>query len=185
MRSPGPRWRSWVDILVNNAGAARPYEESSSIPENEWQDALDINYLASVRLTTALLPHMRERGSGVSVNFSSAVVFAPLGQALHYAAAKSALETYSRGLAIEVAPYGIRVNTVTPAAVTTSGGDLIREQIAAAGAAQPNEMVTAVPLGCRGKPDDIANVVTFLASDRASWITGREFVVDGGEFPRG
>jgi NAD(P)-dependent dehydrogenase (short-subunit alcohol dehydrogenase family) len=175
-----------VDILVNNAGAGRVYGEgSSSIPDDEWQDALDINYLSSVRLSTALLPQMRERRSGAIVNISSTVVFAPGGAFLHYAAAKSALETYSRGLAIEVAPDGIRVNTVTPGNIATPGGDLVREQFAAAGAGQPKETGTDVPLGRMGAPDDIANVVTFLVSDRASWITGREFVVDGGQFPRG
>ncbi len=83
-----------------------------------------------------------------------------------------------------MAPHCIRVNTVTPGRVTTPGGDLLREQLAA-GAAQPKEISTAVPLGRSGEPDDIANEVTFLVPDRAACITGREFVVDGGEAPRG
>jgi NAD(P)-dependent dehydrogenase (short-subunit alcohol dehydrogenase family) len=104
-----------VDILVDNAGAARFYTEGSlAIPDEEWQDALDINFRAAVRLDAALLPQMRERGAGAIVHISSAVTLAPGGAFLHYAAAKAALATYSRGLALEQAPKGIRVNTISP-----------------------------------------------------------------------
>lgn len=88
-----------VDILVHNAGGARPHQDASVIPDEEWQDALDLNYLASVRLDSLLVPGMRERRSGMIVHISSAAVLAPLGQFLHYTAAKAALENYSRGMA--------------------------------------------------------------------------------------
>lgn len=103
---------------------------------------------------------------------------------LHYTAAKAALENYSRGLALELAPFGIRVNTVTPGRVATPGGERTRAQWARLDAA-PDRNDTAVPLGRDGLPDDIARAVLFLASDRASWLTGSDLVVDGGEFPRG
>ena len=97
-----------VDVLVHNAGGARPYEGSSAIPDEEWQGALDLNYLASVRLDSLLVPGMRERRSGMIVHVSSAAVLTPVAPFLHYVAAKAALETYSRGLALELAPFGIR-----------------------------------------------------------------------------
>ncbi|MGX1668854.1 SDR family oxidoreductase [Streptomyces sp. NPDC055400] len=175
-----------VDVLIHNAGGARPYTGASAIPDEEWQEALDLNYLASVRLDSLLAPGMRERRSGVIVHVSSAAVLTPMGPFLHYTAAKAALENYSRGLASELAPLGIRVNTVTPGRVATPGGEETREQWAQlnAGPAQINADDTT-PLGRDGQPDDIAHAVLFLVSDRASWLTGSNLVVDGGEFPRG
>ncbi|MGI5225221.1 SDR family oxidoreductase [Actinoallomurus sp. CA-142502] len=172
-----------VDILVHNAGGARPHKGSSAITDEEWQDALDLNFLASVRLDSLLTPGMRERRSGMIVHVSSAAVLTPIGPFLHYTAAKAALENYSRGLALELAPYGIRVNTVSPGRVATPGGEATREQWALLDPAPgPNN---ATPLGRDGRPDDIAHAVLFLVSGRAGWLTGSNLVVDGGEFPRG
>jgi len=181
-----------VDILIHNAGGARPYKGSSAIPDEEWQDALDLNLLASVRLDALLTPGMRERRSGTIVHVSSAAVPAPVTPFLHYTAAKAALENYSLGLASELAPFGIRVNTVSPGRTATPGGEATREQWARldAGAdrndaAAPSETGSIVPLGRDGRPDDIAHAVLFLVSGRASWLTGSSLVVDGGEFHRG
>ncbi|WP_428957041.1 SDR family oxidoreductase [Streptomyces sp. cg35] len=172
-----------VDILVHNAGGAQPFKDSAAIPDEEWQDMLDLNFLASVRLDALLVPGMRERRSGMIVHVSSAAVLTPVGPFLHYTAAKAALENYSRGLAAELAPSGIRVNAVSPGRVTTPGGEATREQWArvTAGPGPDN----ATPLGRDGQPDDIAHAVLFLVSDRASWLTGSNLFVDGGEFPRG
>jgi NAD(P)-dependent dehydrogenase (short-subunit alcohol dehydrogenase family) len=175
-----------VDILVHNAGGARPHESASAIPDEEWQDALDLNYLASVRLDSLLVPGMRERRSGAIVHVSSAAVLTPVGPFLHYVAAKAALETYSRGLSLELAPFGIRVNTVTPGRVATPGGEATREEWARLDVAPgPANADGTTPLGRDGQPDDIADAVLFLVSGRASWLTGSNLVVDGGEFPRG
>jgi NAD(P)-dependent dehydrogenase (short-subunit alcohol dehydrogenase family) len=175
-----------VDILVHNAGGARPFEGASAIPDEEWQEALDLNYLASVRLDSLLTPGMRERRSGVVVHVSSAAVLTPMGPFLHYTAAKAALENYSRGLAMELAPSGVRVNTVSPGRTATPGGEATREEWArlAAGPGEVNADDTT-PLGRDGLPDDIAHAVLFLASGRAGWLTGRNLIVDGGEFPMG
>ncbi|WP_055618374.1 SDR family oxidoreductase [Streptomyces phaeochromogenes] len=173
-----------VDVLVHNAGGAQPYASTSAIPDEEWQDQLDLNYLASVRLDSLLVPGMRDRRSGVIVHVSSAAVPATPPPFLHYTAAKAALENYSRGLALELAPSGIRVNTVTPGRTATPGGELTREQWARLDPTQ-GQNTTTVPLGREGQPDDIADAVLFLASDRASWMTGSNLVVDGGEFHRG
>ncbi|MFE3444636.1 SDR family oxidoreductase [Nocardia sp. NPDC059180] len=180
-----------VDILVHNAGGARPHRGSSAIPDEEWQDALELNLLAAVRLDSLLTPGMRERRSGMIVHVSSAAVPTPVAPFLHYTAAKAALENYSRGLAAELAPFGIRVNTVSPGRTATPGGEATREQWAQLDAvdrdvaAAPIAADGSVPLGREGRPDDIADAVLFLVSDRASWLTGSGLVVDGGEFHRG
>lgn len=174
-----------VDVLVHNAGGARPFEGTSAIPDEVWQDALDLNFLASVRLDSLLVPGMRDRRSGMIVHVSSAAVLTPVAPFLHYVAAKAALETYSRGLALEQAPFGIRVNTVTPGRVATPGGEATREQWARLDLASGQSDIPAVPLGRDGRPDDIADAVLFLVSERAGWLTGSNLVVDGGEFPRG
>ncbi|SDO69879.1 SDR family oxidoreductase [Actinacidiphila guanduensis] len=172
-----------VDVLVHNAGGARPHKGALAIPEDEWQDALELNFLAAVRLDALLAPGMRERRSGAIVHVSSAAVPAAIPQFLHYEAAKAALENYSRGLAAELAPAGVRVNTVSPGRVETPGGEATREQWARLDPSPGPG--TTTPLGRDGRPDDIADAVLFLASERASWLTGSNLFVDGGEFPRG
>jgi NAD(P)-dependent dehydrogenase (short-subunit alcohol dehydrogenase family) len=174
-----------VDVLVHNVGGAQPHKGALAIPDEEWQEALDLNYLASVRLDSLLAPRMRERRSGRIVHISSAAVLTPVGPFLHYVAAKAALESYSRGLALELAPFGVRVNTVSPGRTATPGGEATREQWARMAAAPGQDDATAPPLGRDGRPDDIANAVLFLVSDRASWLTGRNLIVDGGEYPMG
>jgi NAD(P)-dependent dehydrogenase (short-subunit alcohol dehydrogenase family) len=165
-----------VDILVHNAGGARPHLGSAAIPDEEWQDALDLNFLASVRLDSLLVPGMRERRSGTIVHVSSAAVLAPVGPFLHYTAAKAALENYSRGLAAELAPFGVRVNTVSPGRVSTPGGEATREYWESLGVG-PGPTDTP-PLGRDGQPDDIANAVLFLVT--TSFVTGTVLQVDGG-----
>jgi NAD(P)-dependent dehydrogenase (short-subunit alcohol dehydrogenase family) len=175
-----------VDILIDNAGAGRLSPSGVlGIPDQDWREALDINLLAAIRLDAALLPGMRARGAGSIVHISSTVVHDPQGPFLHYAAAKAALNTYSRGLALEQAPAGIRVNAVLPGNVTTPGADVVRQDIADATGTDVADVVDTIPLGRIGQPDDIAEMVGFLVSDRASWITGRLFTVDGGGFPPG
>ncbi|THA79024.1 SDR family oxidoreductase [Streptomyces sp. A0642] len=173
-----------VDILVNNAGGAGPFRHTADIPDEEWQDQLDLNYLASVRLDALLAPAMREQRSGTIVHVSSAATPFTPPPFLHYTAAKAALENYSRGLALELAPFGVRVNIVSPGRTETPGGEATRDAWArmVPGTGADNG---GVPLGRVGRPDDIADAVLFLVSERASWVTGNILTVDGGEFPRG
>jgi NAD(P)-dependent dehydrogenase (short-subunit alcohol dehydrogenase family) len=172
-----------VDILVHNAGGAQPYQSALDIPDEVWRDALDLNFLSSVRLNSLLAPGMRERCSGAIVHISTAAVVPPIPPFLHYQAAKVALENYSRGLAAELAPFGVRVNAVSPGRTATPGGEQTRESWERLGVG--SAATVTPPLGRDGRPDDIADAVLFLVSDRASWLTGQVLGVDGGEFPRG
>jgi NAD(P)-dependent dehydrogenase (short-subunit alcohol dehydrogenase family) len=168
-----------LDILVNNAGASLVHLDGN-ISDEEWLDSLDINFLSAVRMTTAALPALLESEHAAVVNISSNATQMAAPPLLHYAAAKAALDVYGRGLAVGLAP-GIRVNTVTPGSVETPGGTAILEEIAVAMGTSAAAMGASLPLGRPGDPRDIAEMVAFLASDRAQWITGINYTVAGGQ----
>ena len=173
-----------IDIVVNNAGAARAHlQGSEQTPDGEWEDALALNYLSAVRVTNALLPALRESDGASITNLSSAAALIAAPGLAHYGAAKAALIAYSKTLASELAPAGVRVNVVTPGNVLTPGADEIRQTVADAMGVSLEDTTAAVPLGRPGDPRDIAEVVAYLASTRAQWITGSNFRVDGGEHP--
>src|ERR1700742_3113993 len=168
-----------LDILVNNAGAARVHLDGN-ISDEEWLDSLNINFLSAVRATTAALPALQASEHAAIVNISSNATVMAAPPLLHYAAAKAALDVYGRGLAMALAPK-IRVNTVTPGSVETPGGTAVLEEIAFAMGTSAAAMGASLPLGRAGDPRDIAEAVAFLAADRAQWITGANFKVDGGQ----
>ena len=172
-----------IDIVVNNAAATRAYPGGSlTIPDAEWLDSLDLNFLSAVRVNAALVPAMVERGSGGAiVNLSSTAALAKPGPLLHYGTAKAALIAYGAGLAKELGPAGIRVNTVTPGNVLTGGGGEVRELLAEQFDIPIEAINSANPLGRIGQPAELAELVAFLVSDRASFITGANLVADGGE----
>ncbi|ROQ63373.1 NAD(P)-dependent dehydrogenase (short-subunit alcohol dehydrogenase family) [Streptomyces sp. 840.1] len=172
-----------VDIIVNNAGGCRSFQSVLEL-ENDWQYTMDINFLAAVRLNAALVPTMRESG-GAIVHVSSIATVAAYPNLLHYAAAKSALETYSRGLSAELAPDGIRVVSVCLGNVETPASEIARTRIVEQHGGDPDDLTgqwaAEIPLGRLGDPQDIADAVSFLVSPRASWITGSNVVIDGGK----
>ncbi|HSZ40355.1 MAG TPA: oxidoreductase [Trebonia sp.] len=173
-----------LDIVVNAAGASRVYMGGpATIPDQEWQDSVDINFLSAVRVTTAALPALQESRAGAAiVNISTGVAKHPAQPPLlHYAAAKAALNAYSKGLATALAPAGIRVNVVSPGMVETPGGTEIVQTIADAMGAPLQALARTVPLGHFGDPRDIAEAVAFLASNRGQWITGADLDVSGGQ----
>jgi NAD(P)-dependent dehydrogenase (short-subunit alcohol dehydrogenase family) len=176
-----------VDILVNNAGGGVPYMEGIlSIPDEAWIDMLNINYLAAVRLDRALVPFMLEQGSGVVIEIISNAAYRPVGVMPHYSAAKAAMLNYAKALATELAPKNVRANSVLPGMTMTSAvnGVIsgIAEQTNQDKQAATDMLVSGenIPLNRAAEPDEIANVVAFLASDQASNIVGSSIIVDGG-----
>jgi NAD(P)-dependent dehydrogenase (short-subunit alcohol dehydrogenase family) len=171
-----------LDILVNSVGAARVHlPNSEAISDDEWVDSININFLAPLRLTTAVLAALKESKSGAIVNVTAGGR-APLGGPLmHYDAAKAALNNYSEGLAKELAPLGIRVNVVTPGPILTPGGDDVRKTITTAMGITDEQFFSTVPLqGRAGHPEELAEMIAFLVSPRASYITGHNHFVSGG-----
>jgi NAD(P)-dependent dehydrogenase (short-subunit alcohol dehydrogenase family) len=176
-----------VDILVDAVGGSTSRGTVADVTEEDWMAALQANLLAAVRLDRLIVPGMIARGSGVIIHVTSIQRRLPMSWSLPYAAAKAALTTYSKGLATELASAGIRVNAVAPGLVETPA---VLSRIARRAADEGLDENTArdsvaadlggIPLGRLGEPADIAELVAFLASDRARWITGVEYVADGG-----
>lgn len=181
-----------VDILVNNVGgSSAPSGGVLALSDEDWQDAINANLFAAVRLDRALLPGMLERGSGIIIHISSIQRRLPLFEAtLAYAAAKAALTTYSKGLSKEVGPRGIRVNTVAPGYIeTTAAQGLVARLAEQAGTDEDTarralmDSLGGIPIGRPGRPEEVAELVAFLVSDRAASIHGSEYVIDGGTVP--
>ncbi len=181
-----------LDILVNNVGGSdAPNGGYRALSDEDWQKALNVNLLVSVRLDRAFLPGMIERKSGVILHISSIQHRLPLYDAtLAYAAAKGALNTYNKGLANEVGPKGVRVNMISPGFIETSGAHGMIVQLAQssdisedAARQQIMNMIGGIPIGRPGQPEEVAELVAFLASDRAASIHGADYVIDGGTMP--
>jgi 3-oxoacyl-[acyl-carrier protein] reductase len=174
-----------IDCLVNNVGAARQ-AKFEDVPDDEWDAYWQLNLMSHVRAIRAALPAMRERGGGAIVNVSSTAAKRPSTGMPHYSVTKAAMLSLSRLVADLSAKDGIRCNAVTPGPTATDawlgdggladqqGGDRA-EVLARVGAGRP--------LGRLAQPEEIAAVVVFLCSDRASYVTGAAWSADGGTVP--
>jgi NAD(P)-dependent dehydrogenase (short-subunit alcohol dehydrogenase family) len=177
-----------LDILVNNVGAVRPRLEGFlSVTDDDWISTLTINFLAAVRTTRAALPHLLAHGTGAIVTVCSVNSFLPDPLVIDYGVAKAALANFSKALSKEVGPQGIRVNTVSPGPVSTAlwlGDDGVAAAIARAGGGEPEAVATQAAndsvTGRFTRPQEVADLVLLLASDRTGNVTGADFVIDGG-----
>lgn len=181
-----------IDILVNNLGGSDTPGGGFSVLTNEdWESTLQTNLLAPVRLDRAILPQMLERKNGVIIHIGSIQAKLPLHDStLPYAAAKAGLVNYSKGLAKEVSPKGVRVLTVSPGWIMTAASKRMMERISESSnisveAAEQTVMdaLGGIPYGRPARPEEVAELVGFLVSPRAGYLTGTEYVIDGGTIP--
>jgi 3-oxoacyl-[acyl-carrier protein] reductase len=178
-----------VDVLVNNVGVAyqRSFEE---VTDEQWDELWQLNVMSYVRTIRAVLPSMRERGSGVIVNVSSTAGKRPSASMPDYSVTKAAVLSLSRLIADVCAKDGIRCNAVTPGPTATeawlSDGGLADQQAERSGKSR-DDVLAAIgagrPIGRLAEPDEIAAVVAFLCSPRSSYVTGAAWSADGGTVP--
>ncbi|RAJ32127.1 SDR family oxidoreductase [Pedobacter cryoconitis] len=181
-----------VDILINNMGANTfPGGGFSTLTDEHWNQALQINLLSSVRLDRALLPQMLAQKSGVIIHISSTSGMLPIWEStMAYSSAKAALNAYSKTLSGEVANQGVRVITVSPGLNKTQAMATFLEELSQNAGITVEEMTQnlmarlgGVPLGRMAEPEETAELVYFLVSPKASYITGANYIIDGGNLP--
>lgn len=181
-----------LDILVNNLGGSETKGGGFSVlTDQDWVTSLQTNLLAPVRLDRGFLPQMIAKKSGVIIHIASIQGRLPLyDSTLPYAAAKAGLINYSKSLSNEVSPKGVRVLTVSPGWINTDSSKAMMERIAESSTITIEQATKSVmdalggiPMGRPAEPEEIAEFVGFLVSPRANYLTGTEYVIDGGTIP--
>jgi NAD(P)-dependent dehydrogenase (short-subunit alcohol dehydrogenase family) len=171
-----------LDVLVNNAGVVR-YGELPGFSEEDWDFVLDINLKAMYQTVRFGIPQMRARGGGAIVNIASVQAYWSHQGAVAYSASKGGVVAFSRALALDHAREGIRVNAVAPGSVRTP---MLLDAAQRSNPEDPDAALAVFaqthPIGRLIEPEDVANVVLFLASEKAGAMTGATVLVDGGLF---
>jgi NAD(P)-dependent dehydrogenase (short-subunit alcohol dehydrogenase family) len=167
------KWNK-IDLLVNNAGVGT-ISSLIEMTEEEWDYVLDINLKGMFLFTREVAKVMIEQKEGCVINLSSINEEVPLAGEIHYCVSKGGVKMLTRAVALELAPYNIRVNAIAPGMTETALTEEILVIPELRGA-----VLHQIPLGRIGRPEDIAKVAVFLASDYASWVTGSTVCVDGG-----
>lgn len=165
-----------VDILVNNAGGLIKRVPVADFDENHYQTVMDVNLKSTYLMSHLVIPHLKVKKSGKIIHFSSQAAHDGGGPgAVAYAASKGAVWTFTKSLAKELAPFGITVNAVSPGFIgqTAFHNTFTAKEV-------HEKMPNVIPLGRVGKPEDVAKVVLFLASELADYLTGQSIQVNGG-----
>lgn len=178
-----------IDILVHVVGgSSSPAGGFAALTDDHWRAEMSLNLLPAVRLDRLLIPQMLERGKGTVVHVTSIQSVLPLPESTTgYAAAKAALRTYSKSISKELGPKGIRVNSVSPGWIMTeAAGDFLELLRRGSGGTTEDarqsvlDALGGIPIGRGAEPEEVADLIAFLASARAAAIHGAEFVIDGG-----
>ena len=159
-----------LDILVNNAGIF-PFVPFIQMSEGDWDKVLNVNLKSVFICSQSAAKEMKNGGKIISI--SSIAAFVGFEGLAHYCASKGGINAMTRTIALELAPQKINVNAIAPGAIDTPGAKMVDEN-------QIKQIEAVIPWKRRGLPEDIANAVVFLASDKSDYITGQTIIVDGG-----
>lgn len=172
-----------LDILVNNAGAphGKDLDEIQNVPLEAWQKVMAVNATGTFLMSRAVVPIMRKQGWGRIINMSSANAKNAKGRRTAYAASKAAIVGFTHALGVELAPHGVTVNAICPGPIHTSS-DLASARLVASGdlASGPAARSARIPVGREGRPEEVAAMIAFLASESSSFVTAQALSVCGG-----